>query len=306
MAHYRILSLDGGGIRGLIMAILLERLEQALPGFLSQVDLFAGTSTGGLLALGLAAGRTPTQARKLYEEKGVKVFTNSLLEDVLDLGMLVGAKYHLEPLKEALIEEFGEDLTLGELEKRVIISAFQLDNKPQSPSQIRTWKAKFFQNFPGPGSDAAQKVVDVGIYTSAAPTYFPIYQGYIDGGVVACNPSVCALAQALDPPTGGQKLEDVALLSLSTGQNPRFLDVYTEDWGLVQWSFNLVDILLEGGSGLADYQSRQFLGERYLRLNPILPEPVGMDQIDKIPLMIDVAGQYDLSPAQAWISKNFC
>ena len=54
--------MDGGGIRGLITAILLERLEQARPGFLSMIDLFAGTSTGGLLALGLASGRTPTQA----------------------------------------------------------------------------------------------------------------------------------------------------------------------------------------------------------------------------------------------------
>jgi len=305
MSFYRILSLDGGGLRGLIMAILLERLEQYHPGFLSQVDLFAGTSTGGLLALGLASGRTPTQARKLYEEKAAKVFTKSQIEDFLDLGSLVNAKYRLEPLKQALIDEFGYDVTLGELEKRVLISSFKLDNKPQNAAQFRCWKAKFFQNFPGPGSDADQKVVDVGLCTATAPTYFPTYHSYIDGGVVAGNPTVCALAQALDPSTGGQKLEDIVLLSLSTGQNPRYLDIDTEDWGLIQWGTNLLDILLDGDAGLADYQARQFLGARYLRLNPLLPEPISMDQVDKLSMLAQIASLYDISPALAWINLYF-
>ncbi len=304
MSPYRIVSLDGGGIRGLISAILLERLEQAHPGFLAQVDLFAGSSTGGLLALGLAAGKTAAQVRQLYENYGDKVFSDSVLDDVRDLGKLIGAEYSVEPLKEVLDTQFG-DLALADLKKKVVISAFKLDNPPAYAGQYRSWKAKFFHNFPGPESDGAQRVVDVALYTSVAPVYFPTYHGYIDGGVVAGNPSVCALAQALHPPTGGQKLEDVVLLSIGTGHNPKYLEIQEADWGLAQWAPHLVPLVLEGDADLADYQCRQFLGNRYLRLNPRLPEEIGMDEVAKSPLMAQIASQYDLDAAVEWLRRNF-
>jgi len=302
MSRYLILAMDGGGIKGLITAILLERLESQIPGFISEIDLFAGTSTGGLLALGLAAGRTPSQARELYEIYGKAVFADTLFDDLRDLGKLVGADYPLEPLRQTLESQFG-DLTLGELKKRALVSAFDLDAAPPDQSRQRAWKAKFFHNYPGVDSDAGQKVVNVGLYTSAAPTYFPICDGYIDGGVVASNPSVCALAQALHPLTGGQKLEDLRLLSISTGFNPRFLNSQNGDWGLVQWAPQLVSLMLEGSAGLADYQCRQILGDHYHRIDPQLPEPIGMDQVDKIPIMQQVALSVDLSEAVAWLKR---
>jgi len=248
MNSYRILSLDGGGIRGLITAIILERLEQAVPNFLSKIDLIAGTSTGGLLALGLAAGKSPEETRELYKQRGKSVFRDTVFDDVRDIGKLVGADYSLEPLKIELEAEFG-NTKLGDLSKKVLISAFDLDNNPQPVENYRTWKAKFFHNYPGPDTDSDQKVVDVAIRTSAAPTYFPIYQGYIDGGVVAGNPSMCALAQALHISTGGQWIEDVILLSVGTGHNPRYLEVEEEDWGLAQWAPVLVHLVMEGSSG---------------------------------------------------------
>ncbi len=302
MGFYRILAMDGGGIRGLITAILLQRLEQAHAGFLSQFDLFAGTSTGGLLALGFAAGKSPSEARQLYEIYGAEVFRDSWMDNVRDLGSLIGAQYDLEPLRQVLKDQFGER-TLGSLEKRVLISAFDLDN--EKPLPLRSWKAKFFHNFPGPDSDADQKIVDVALYTAAAPTYFPVVDGYIDGGVVAGNPSVCALAQALHPATGGQKLEDVVVLSLGTGRNPRFLEIRNADWGLAQWAPHLINLMLEGSSGLADYQCRQFLGPRYLRLDPLLSEAVSMDQVDKIPLLQEIASQVNLDEALRWVRRYF-
>jgi patatin-like phospholipase/acyl hydrolase len=304
MAYYRILSLDGGGMLGLITAIILERLEAANPGFMAQFDLFAGTSTGGLLALGFASGKTPSEARQLYEQLGNEVFADSLLDDIHDLGNLIGAEYSNEPLKDVLSGLFG-NITLGGLQKRVLISAFDLDNHSQDPHVARSWKAKFFHNFPGEDSDVDQSVVDVAIYTSAAPTYFPIYQGYIDGGVVACNPSICALAQALDPAAGAKKLEQVVLLSMGTGLNPKYLDTTDGDWGLAQWAPHLVSLMLEGSADLANYQCHQLLRERYLRLNPILPYAIEMDQVDQMPKMIEVASQYDLSSAQEWLERYF-
>jgi uncharacterized protein len=304
MAPYRILSLDGGGIRGVLTAVLLERMEAAHPGFLEQFDLLAGTSTGGLLALGLASGLNPTEARQLYEQWGSHVFADTVLDNLRDLGTLVGADYSIRPLKDALAAQF-RGRTLGDLSRKVLVAAFDLDNSPVEPGQQRSWKAKFFHNFPGPGSDASERIVDVGIRTSAAPTYFPIYQGYIDGGVVANNPAMCGLAQALHPASGGQQLADVILLSLGTGWNPRFLTSVDGDWGLVQWAPHLVNLMLEGGAGLVDYQCRQILDERYLRVNPILPVPIGMDRVSSIGMLKRIARQCDLRDAYTWVSRYF-
>jgi patatin-like phospholipase/acyl hydrolase len=300
MAMYHILSLDGGGLRGVLTAKLLERLEIAHPGFLSKVDLFAGTSTGGILALGLAAGLPPMQMGRLYSVSSAQVFADSVWDDIRDLGKLTGADYSNRPLKQAILDLIG-DVTLGDLPKRVLISSFDLDNDPPTPEVPRTWKPKFFHNFPGSDSDADQKVVDVALRTSAAPAYFPIYQGYIDGGVVAYNPSMCALAQALHPETGGQKLRQVTLLSIGGGINPRYLTEKDADWGLVQWAPHLFSLMIEGGVGLADYQCKQILKRRYLRIDPILPTPVDVDRVDHIPLLEEVGQAENLHDALQWL-----
>lgn len=303
MAAYPILSMDGGGIRGIMTAIILQRLEKQYPGFLSKIQLFAGTSTGGLLALGLACGMSPAEMRVLYQEFGDIVFTDSALDDFRDLGRLVGADYSLGPLKLVLTKQFG-DRYLDSIPKKVLISSFDLDNEDPSQNK-RSWKAKFFHNYPGSDSDGDQKIVDVALRTANAPTYFPIYQGYVDGGVVANNPSVCALAQALNPETGGQKLQDLVMISIGTGYNPRYVASQDGDWGLAQWAPHLIYLVMEGGTNLADYQCRQLLGRRYLRLNVHLPEAIGMDRVDQIPLLEDLATNADLSQAFTWLEAFF-
>jgi len=304
MSRYRILSIDGGGIRGVLTAILLERLEDQNPGFLKKVDLIAGTSTGGLIALGLASGKTTSEARILYEKHGNKVFSDSLWDNINDLGGLIGANYSIKYLKEVLTAEFGE-LKLDQLNTRVLISSFDLDNSPNDLGVVRNWKPKFFHNFPGSDSDGQELVVDVALRTAVAPTYFPIYQGYIDGGVVANNPSMCAVAQALHPPTGGQLLEDIVLLSMGTGHSPQFITVQNGDWGFLHWAPYIISVMLEGGAGLADYQCRQLLDKSYLRVNPVLPIPIGMDKVDQIPLLVEIAEMFDINPANEWIREHY-
>jgi hypothetical protein len=109
----------------------------------------------------------------------------------------------------------------------------------------------------------------------------------------------------LEPTTGKQKLRDVRVFSLGTGFNPKYLPAGDEDWGFVQWAPHLVSLMLEGSVGLADYQCRQLLGKNYLRVNPILPIPIGLDGVDQIPLMKTLASQFDLSNAVVWLKKNF-
>lgn len=307
MGYYRILSIDGGGIRGLLSCKLLERLERLYPGYLDKVDLIAGTSTGGILALGLAAGLTPAEMADLYQRDGGKVFYQTFLDRsaILDaLDRLRHADYGNTPLETALREKFG-DLRLGDLKKKVLISSFRLDSGSITKLGVRSWKPKFFQNFEGDPSDCDQRVVDVALRTSAAPTYFPVYQGFADGGLVANNPSMCALAQALDKGTGGQKLNKVTLLSVGTGVRPKWVEGFNEDWGYLQWAPHLIGIMMDGVSGVVDYQCRQILGPRYLRLNVLFERDVALDSLNEIPYMVQLADLEDVNDLVKWLNKYF-
>ena len=301
MAAYRILSLDGGGIRGLLTAIMLERIVKRVPDFLTKVDLIAGTSTGGILALGLAAGLTPTDLKQLYLDKGRFIFEDSLSDDIIDFGTLRGAQYDLDHLAQAAGERL-DNKRLKDLIKKVLIPSFDLDNKdgktgPLDPdaSEPRTWKPKFFHNFEGTDQkDGDLLAVQVLLYTSAAPSYFPSKDGYVDGGVVANNPSMAALAQALDsrntfnPPASQPQLSDISLLSLGTGRMFRFIESGPGkdiDWGILQWARPIINVMLDGLSGVADFQCRQLLGDKYHRLAPEFSENFVMelDDVDKMP-----------------------
>lgn len=308
MAKYRVVSIDGGGIRGLVTTILLQRIiaTPGLENFLKSIDLISGTSTGGLLALGIAYGLDLSQIRDMYVNEGPKIFDDSWLDNLVDLGKLRGADYSTKPLRLELKKLFG-DATLGQLERRVLITAFDLDNEDPNPGK-RTWKPKLFHNFPGTNSDSAYSVVDVGLYTSAAPTYFPSVDGYIDGGVYASNPSICALAQTQDnrySPT--PPLDDVLLLSLGTGTSLQYIKGNSHDWGYVQWAKPLINLMFDGTAGIADYQCSQFIGNRYHRLAPVFPVGVTipMDNIKKIPYMIEFAENFVIDDTITWLKQTW-
>jgi hypothetical protein len=167
------------------------------------------------------------------------------------------------------------------------------------------WKPKFFHNFKGADSDGREKIADVALRTSAAPTYFPAYQGYVDGGVVANNPAMAALAQAIDPGTGGQQLADLRIFSVGTGLTPRFVSGDMLDWGLAQWAPVLANMMIEGMMGVADYECARVLGDKYFRLGPVLPAPAPLDCADKIPSLIAYAQAVDIAAAVAWLKAYF-
>jgi hypothetical protein len=306
MAKYRILSLDGGGLRGLITARMLDRLtsDASLQGWLDEADLIAGTSTGGILALGLASGKAPKDICDMYIDEGPKIFDDSLWDNITDLGKTIGADYSTDNLKAALKGLFGTK-TLSSLKTRVTIPTFDLDNEDKNPKK-RTWKPKIFHNFPGADSDGGESIVDVALYTTAAPTFFPSVDGYIDGGVFANNPSMIALAQAIS--TSNKKneragVDDIVMLSIGTGASLSYITGQTLDWGLAQWAKPLISVLTEGVAGISDYQSRQLLGDRYHRLQVTFDpsENIALDDVDKIPRMNQIGQDADLDDVIEWI-----
>jgi patatin-like phospholipase/acyl hydrolase len=309
MAKYRILSLDGGGIRGIVTTVMMQRLQatSGLEGFLDDVDLIAGTSTGGLLALGISHGLGLDEIRDLYVNDGPEIFDDSWIDNLLDLGKLRGADYKIAPMRRVFKRVLGEETTLGQLRKRVLITAFDMDNEDEDELN-RTWKPKLFHNFPGDANDRHELAYKVGMYTAAAPTYFPSVDGYIDGGVYANNPAMCALAQTQDRryrPTPA--IDEVVLLSLGTGTSLFFIRGKTLDWGYVQWIRPLISLMLDGISGIADYQCQQMLRRRYHRLAPVFPPDVSipMDDVGKIPYMIDFAEGLDLRSTIAWMRRHW-
>jgi patatin-like phospholipase/acyl hydrolase len=191
------------------------------------------------------------------------------------------------------------------------------------------WKAKFFHNFPGKGSDGCLRLVDVALRSSAAPFYFPSYQGYVDGFVVANNPSMCALTQVIKPMGDSENgtlpkdegtdvaaLKDIALLSLGTGLNPRYIDDDEADWGWIKWMIQLsprrqwyalplVFMMWEGSVELANFQCRQFLGKRFHRLDPVLPGLYDIDDVKRMDVLKMVALDTDLRETLDWIDAYF-
>jgi len=308
MARYRILSLDGGGIRGLITAMLLIRLdrEKGLEGWLERADLLAGTSTGALIALCLAKGLGLEEIRALYHDTSRDIFDDSWLDNVKDVGTLLGAQYHSDGLKRHLQRMLGK-ARLRDLKKRVLITAFDLDNQHPRPDK-RRWKPKLFHNFPGADSDGATLAWKVGLYTCAAPTYFPSVDGFVDGGVFANNPSMCALAQTQDARIGRTAaLDEVALLSLGTGSSLIYIRGSKHDWGYAQWAQALLGVMFDGTVGIADYQCRQLLDSRYHRLAPAFApgEAFPLDCVDRIPEIVAFAEQIDITAAAKWLRKNW-
>jgi uncharacterized protein len=302
--RYRILCFDGGGIRGIYTLTLLRRLEERVAGFLDRADLLAGTSTGGIIALGLAAGRSLDELRSFYEDSGKDVFADSWMDSIADVGKIIGADYDNRNLKKILASTFGS-LKLKDLKRKVLIPTFDLDNEARGQGAVRTWKPKFFNNFTAQRPDGQEYAADVAMRTCAAPTYFPSYQGYIDGGVVANNPSMAALAQALDKATGGQRLEDVRLLSLGTGLSPQHIAGDRHDWGYAQWAKPIISLMMDGMMGVADYQCRKLLGRRYHRLAPLLPEPIALDAAARVPDLVRLAGAVKIAETARWIRREF-
>ncbi|AUH53261.1 hypothetical protein CXB49_21975 [Chromobacterium sp. ATCC 53434] len=307
---YRILSIDGGGLRGIIALVVLERLDQAAPGWRDGVHMHAGTSTGALIALGLARGLTPGQLLERYREQGPRLFSRSLGWRLKTLNGLIGPRYDGAKREQVCRDDLGEESTLASLLRdggrrgHVLVPAFNLDGDPRLPEGLRRWKPKVYHNLPtlDGSDDGAELSWRVAMRSSAAPTYFSSFDGFVDGGVFANNPAMCALGQTRDarlrtpiPP------ESVAMLSLGTGVNAIHL-AGDADWGYWQWGRDIVELLMDGVNDVADFQARQLLGERrYLRVSTLLDQPVSLDDVGQMARLERIAAQIDLSEAIGFV-----
>jgi uncharacterized protein len=159
----RILSIDGGAIKGVFPASFLTTLEESLGQPIAKFfDLIVGTSTGGIIALGLGLGLSAKQILSFYEERGPSIFKGTQFARALrQIGI---SKYSSDPLREALQMVF-EDRRLGESTTRLVVPSCNLDT-----GEVHIWKTS---HHPRLERDYKVPVVEVALSTAAAPTYFP-------------------------------------------------------------------------------------------------------------------------------------
>jgi patatin-like phospholipase/acyl hydrolase len=279
----KILSIDGGGIRGIIPALMLAEIERLTGRAACELfDLIAGTSTGGIIALGVsvpgAEGKPRWSARDLadlYASEGPKIFHRSLLHTVETADGVLEERYAATGL-EAALERYMGDARLPQALTDVLITSYD----------IRSHEPFFFKSFqprahgasdsgnsaatpttsapPPQPADYPMKVVARA--TSAAPTYFepehlspspspaggpPIEAALVDGGTFANNPAMCAYAEA----KRNHPDADVLIVSLGTGRLTESISFEeAKHWGLVRWARPLLGVIMDGSSAAIDYQ----------------------------------------------------
>jgi patatin-like phospholipase/acyl hydrolase len=256
----RVLSIDGGGIRGLIPALVLTAIEERSGKRTWELfDLIAGTSTGGILACALCAP-DPLPAEQLvglYEDEGPNIFNRSVWQRIRSAEGLLDEKYDAAALDRAL-ERFLSDKRLAETKPDLLVPAYNMGDP--GPYFFKSRKAR------EEGEDFS--LSQVARATSAAPTYFEAFEltgeALVDGGVFATNPAMCAFAEVMR----FQPTADLVLLSLGTGQrtHKRSFDE-VKDWGLAEWAKPILDVVFDGVSDAVDYQLQHVLDDgHYWRL----------------------------------------
>ena len=288
---FKILAIDGGGIRGVIPALVLAAIEERTQRPICELfDLIAGTSTGGILALGLtkpgADGKIEHSAQSLvglYEQEGHTIFPPPIFGG--RLGLIHGAKYPSTGIDQTLVKYFGET-RLKEALQPVLVPTYDIEK--QVPIFFKSTRATVQADSDFPMREVARA-------TSAAPTYFPPakietsnpldYYALIDGGVVAGNPAMCAYAEAVK--MGKVDASGVLMVSLGTGalQHPILYDNAC-NWGQLEWAQPIIDIVLQASNATVDYQLQQLLpgagAQRgYYRFQPELSQATElMDNTD--------------------------
>lgn len=276
-----ILSIDGGGIRGVIPATFLIEIEKRTGKPVCRLfDLIAGTSTGGILAATLTApdsrgdpSYTAEQIYSLYIEHGGAIFHRSLLRSVTTLGGLAGPKYSPRAL-ELLLDKYLGNKRLHTTLTETLITAYDM-----ATSTPWFFKTSFAEKHRAPADDPL--LTQVVRATTAAPTYFPPLEmeGHclIDGGVFASNPALCAYAQARKK---APDEEEFLVVSLGTG-----VDVHNRfcseinNWGIAGWAVPITAVMLNSSSATVDYQMRALVGGgNYARFQVQLDDDdTGMD-----------------------------
>lgn len=286
----KILSIDGGGIKGIFAASFLAEIEEKCNGNVCDYfDLIAGTSTGAIIAAALCVGIPAEKIAKLYIENAKNIFPLEKRRFKFFKG-----KYDSEPLKKVLQDTFQEK-KVKDCKTRLLIPAFNLTTR-----KVQVFKTPHAEDLK---FDKNELLVDILMATTAAPIFFSPYKMsrgvYMDGGVGANNPSMLAVIEGLT--RCGWNRNEIRMLSIGGVEEPHPVKG-TEKMGLkdalkIQKSFMLAECQY------ADNSSRILLGEdNYTRIKAeILKGQAGLDKVDMKSL--EVLKAQGINTAQLYVEK---
>lgn len=293
---YRILSIDGGGVHGYADIIILKRITERWPNLLNNVDLIAGTSIGGVISLGFAQGHTVDEVDENFI-KGIPQAFNT--NPVRLIGFYAGIcpKYNNSKFKVFLRSVYGND-NLGDLRKKIVIPTFCLDDEAVVH---RRWRAKIFHNLDGTDSDNEAKIVDVAMATAAVPVFFPVYNKYVDGALIANNPALCAVAQTQDlRNTTNPNNNDIVVLSIGSIKDA-YIAKRNANWGYFMWARSIFTMLTERDTLVINYMANLLLKDHYHRIEPVIDGP--MDNFEELPKIKQIGMDYPIDDTIKWLDK---
>ena len=313
----RVLSIDGGGTRGLMPSTMLNQIEESTGKSIADLfDVIVGSATGGIIATALAAGVPTSEIIDIYLKKASFILPGSFLRRLWNPVNLFAPKYPNKNLKELLEDKFGCAVTLGDVNDRfgkdTIFLIASLDLSPELASEATPqFKIKIFNS--ANSQDHQQNLVDVALRTSAAAVNLPIYQQYGEGGNYANDPALIGLSYCMNqvPEQGlGADIEDIKVLSLGCGSDggSHFSkkEIGKGNWGLIKWMGRLVNLVIDTNMVYTQYLMDEMLGkERYLRINPYYKSEEAPDALKNGKLRIDVKKPEQLEAIKVYAEATF-
>jgi len=267
----KVISIDGGGIRGIVPAYLLMCIEEEMQDHLcNHVDLVAGTSTGAIVGAGISAGISMDKMLDLYFKEGPNIFEKNLRTWWKSVGGLKGGKHDVNNLIKILESYYGEGSMAKILKTDFLCTSYSMtDGKPRFFSKTQE------------GDLPLGRVVAA---SAAAPTYFdPVTiegKEYVDGGLFAGNPSMAAFAEVKSL-YKGLAAEDIMMVSLGTGNRLKEHSS-VKDWFKFKWISPLLDIMMASDGGVIHHQLVKIYqsvneASNYYRISGKLPANIDDD-----------------------------
>lgn len=306
---FKILAIDGGGVRGIIPAIVLHELQKDLAEPIwKYFDLICGTSTGGIIALALSVGKPIEEIVKMYDGKSALIFPKPkwYAESLKRFGKVFcgdGGRFEGSCLEQVLKAEFltgDQPFKMKDALTRLCIAAIDITN-----GRVVVYKSPHSVIYPTEQkmtADSEKEMWRIALATSAAPTFFPtvkILESYcVDGGIWANNPSLVGLTEAI---RSGFRLDEISILSLGTGSAVfQIEEKRAKRMNLLSWGFGrgLVELAFEAQSQSVHNQVRGLLrDDKYLRVQYDFKSNIGLDDISRI---------NDLKAAAQNLNRDFC
>lgn len=264
MSNFRILSLDGGGIKGTFTASALAELEKMTGRrFVDHFDLIVGTSTGGIIALGLGLGISAEEILDFYTSRGPIIFPSIGLgrRSWSALRHVFRPKYSQKVLEGELTAIFGSR-RFGESKCRLVVTSYDAVN-----GNIHLFKTAHHRRFK---QDYNRRVVEIAMATAAAPTYYPAFtaksgEAYVDGGIWANCPAIVGLIEAIA--VLKEKPEEIDILSFGTTIEPYHISKTRRFGGWLLWHKGLVELLAHAQVASSIEQTKILTGHRALRID---------------------------------------